>query len=138
MRFVKSEKDEVITTGKDEEKVELTDFEYPQYDSIEEFVTAAGDEKTALEYVNGHAEKDAKNVGRVALRDDAVKANKEVAFAKIRDLIRNWSPKGGEDGRKVNKKKAAAFDQAEVLLNSADLTIEQKMAKLAELLAAAK
>ncbi len=134
MRFVKSEKDETITTGKDDDKVELTDFEYPQYDSIEEFVTAAGDEKTALEYVNGHAEKDAKNVGRVALRDDAVKANKEVAFAKIRDLIRNWSPKGGEDGRKVNKKKAQAFDQIESLAASGNVTLEQLM----QLIAAAK
>lgn len=138
MRFVASEKDEVITTGKDDEKVELTDFEYPQYDSIEEFVTAAGDEKTALEYVNGHAEKDAKNVGRVALRGIDGSADKTTAFAKIRDLIRNWSPKGGEDGRKVNKKKAAAFDAAESLLSQADLTPEQKMAKLMELLAAAK
>ena len=127
MRFVKSEKDETITTGKDTDKVELTDFEYPQYDSVEEFVTAAGDEKTALEYVNGHAEKDAKNVGRVALRGIEAGADTTTAFAKIRDLIRNWSPKGGEDGRKVNKKKAAAFDEIETLAASGNVTLEQLM-----------
>ena len=134
MRFVKSEKDETISTGKEGEEGYrvLGDFEYPQYDSIEEFVTSTGDEKTALEWVNGHAEKDAKNVGRVALRGVDPKADQDTAFAKIRDLIRNWTAKGGEDGRKVNKKKAAAFDSIEALVASGNVTVESLQALLAQ------
>src|SRR5678810_1275863 len=98
MRFVKSEPDETISTGKEGEDGyrKLDNFEYPQVNSVEEAVTAAGNEKTLVDWMNGHFEKDSKNVGRVALRGVDSKADETTAYAKIRDLIRNWSPKGGD------------------------------------------
>jgi len=111
MRYVTAEKDISTTHPKlGELKIPAAEIVFPQYDSYEEFVTAAGDAEKALEWVNGHAETDAKNIGRLALRNLPDDANFDVAHPRILDAIKNYSPKGGERATAVNKKKAAALD----------------------------
>lgn len=111
MRYVTAEKDISTTHPKlGEIKIPANLIVFPQYDSQDEFNTAAGDVEKGLEWINGHAETDAKNIGRLALRNLPDDANLELAIPRICDAIKNYSPKGGERATTVNKKKGAVLD----------------------------
>lgn len=129
MKYVKSEK--AISTKHDKlGELELSGVETPQYESLEEFVAAAGGSDDALEFINGVVDTNAKNIGRAALRNLPDNADTSVAFPRILDAIKNYSPKGGERATTVNKKKAQAFDAVESLLSSGKPVTLEDLQKL--------
>lgn len=132
MKYVKSDKP--ITT-KHEKLGELSvEVEAPQYESVEEFVQHAGGADSALDYINGCVETNAKNVGRAALRNLPENAVLAEAVPKIQASVRDYAPTGGSR-EPAKAKKVAAFDSIKALAESGqEFTREQ----LLELLAAAK
>lgn len=116
-------------------KLEAGKYEYPQVDSLDELTTFVGGDTETLTWVNSHIAKDAKAVGRAALGAIPENADITVALQKVADAIRNFTPQGGERATTVNKKKAAAYDAVEALLNSGK---QVSMEDLQALLASAK
>lgn len=133
MRFVASEKP--ITT-KHAKLGELSvNVEVPQCDSMAEVVTYCGGEDAALAFFNSQIETNAKNGGRVVLRDLPDNANIDEAKVKVQNVVKEYAPRAGGDRTPGKAKKAAAFDEVAALVNSGqEFTREQ----LLELLAKAK
>src|SRR3990167_4038000 len=72
--------------------------EAPQYESMDEFVQAAGGADKALEYVNGSVSTSAGNGGRAYLRGAPETAEEAEIINKVRAITRGYTPTGGGRG----------------------------------------
>lgn len=71
------------------------EVEVPQFESHEEFVTAAGGAQEALDWINGKVASAAKVNGNVVFRNAAETDSKEDVYSKARAAIRGYTPRGG-------------------------------------------
>lgn len=132
MRFVKSDKP-IGTKHAKLGEIEV-DVEFPQVDSLDEFIQFAGGQQEALDYINSAVETAAKNGGRAALRNLAENADIAVARPKIQAIVKEYTPQSSGE-RAPSKKKAAAFDNVAALIESGK---EFSREDLLAILAAAK
>lgn len=145
MRFVQSSKP--VTTNHKTLGELSVDVETPQFDSMDEFVSAAGGETNALDFINGEIDTNAKNGGRAYLRTVVVEGHDAKTFpgskefkdivAKVQEIARKYVPKApGADGPS-KAKKAEVYDDVKALLASAEgATISKE--QLLEILAKAR
>lgn len=119
MKYVKADKPMTVTNEKLGE-IELDNFEYPQFESIEEYQSVAPKPEDALDYLNKSVAEDAKAKGRAQLKALPQNANQEVAKGKIRDSIRSFDPfVTAERATTINKEKAATLDNAKAQFEAA-------------------
>lgn len=101
---------------------------YPQFDTIEEFVTDCGGPERALEVLNDVTQKYATTAGKTAIRTATVGAEEDIVEAGCK-ASREFSWKAEQ--KLSTKDKANAFD---ILLAEKDkLTPEQLLARVMEL-----
>jgi hypothetical protein len=109
MRFEKRE----VSTGRDDDavfggKVKF-EVEVPQYESISEFVSAAGGEDKALEFANGAVATGAVNGARAYTRNAPKDSPETEVIEKATATARGYTPTGGQRGPS-KKEKLATFD----------------------------
>lgn len=91
MRFIKAKKP-IAANHKTLGELSVPDVEVPQFESMEEFVTATGGNDNALAYINGQVANGAKNVGRAVLRNADDNADKEKLYKTAADAVKNYTP----------------------------------------------
>jgi hypothetical protein len=101
---------------------------YPQFDTLEEFITDCGGSDRALEVVNDLTQKFATGAGKTSIRTATVGSEEEIVEAGCK-ASREFSWKAEQ--KLSTKEKANAFD---ILLAEKDkLTPEQLLARVMEL-----
>jgi hypothetical protein len=112
--------------------------EVPEFETLEEFATAAGGPEKALAFVNGQVSTNAKNAARAYARSyDVAEGTPEDSYQSIRDsialkgqqLAREYTP--SSDSRAPGQaKKAQAFDKLAELVNSGQPISAEQLAAL--------
>ena len=65
-----------------------------------------------LDYINSHVATDAKNAGRVLVRDEPVTSTVEAIVAKVAAKVKGWSLKASERGPSAKTKLDTASEMA--------------------------
>ena len=130
MKFIKADKP-ITTTHKTLGEIVVDSPEVPQVESVDEAVQFCGGPDGFLSFFNGAVETNAKNGGRAALRTAPEGSVIEDLIAKVRDLVRKYTPEAGAERGPSKAAKAKAFDSlAEAIRSGKQLSREELEAML--------
>lgn len=118
--------------GKDGQEITVDNVEFPQFESLSDFVTEAGSEENALKYVNKSVEADSKIGPRNYITNAPETDTVEQIIEKARSLMRSFSVKGAISGRVGKAQKAEKFDEIQKFVTERESFTRDELLKLLE------
>lgn len=118
--------------GKDGVEIEVSGVEFPQFESLAEFVTEAGSEENALKYVNKSVEQDSKVGPRNYITNAPETDTIEQIIDKAKSLMRGFSIKAAISGRVGKAAKAEKFDEIQKFVTERETFTRDELLKLLE------
>jgi len=108
------------------------EVQVPQYDSLEEFVQAAGGNEQGLKFVNSATATGAVNGSRASCANAKKEQADDEVIAEARSVARNYTPTGSERGPGQKAKLAAMDDFLSRVKRGEDVSQEELLAMAAK------